>query len=694
MANYTQAKRPMRVTTPLGTDVLLLESLSGEEAMSVPFELTLDMLSTDAGINPKQLLRQGVGVTLDLADGGQRYLHGRVRRFVQLGRAGALTSYRAEVVPWLWFLSLSSDCKIYQKMSVPDIVKAVFDDHGFSDYRFSFSPASYAKREYCVQYRESHLAFVSRLLEEEGIYYFFEHGEKKHTLVLADAPSAVKSGPVAKLDFAGVEGGNLATKEYVTELEAEHLVCSGKVVLTDYNDEQPTVGLLTTLAGKDSAAKEEVFDYPGGFGKKADGDRLAKLRMEERESMQEMVAGRSNCRALGAGQKLEIASFYRREVNKAYQLLSVRHEAVVGGYRTTDEAGDAFAYDNSFVAIPSTVPYRPPLATPRPVVHGSQTAVVVGKSGEEIWVDKYGRVKVQFFWDRKGTKNEESSCWVRVSSAWAGKSWGFIQLPRVGQEVIVDFLEGNPDRPIITGRVYNADQEVPYALPANGTQSGVKTRSSKGGGTADFNELRFEDKKGSEQVYLHAQKDFATNVENDETHAVLHDRVTTITNKDTKTVKDGDETTTLEKGSQVLAIKTGHQTTTIDKGNQTIKLDNGDQKITVWGNHALTLVNGSQTIKIDNGGQTTKLSMGDQSTELSMGNVTVKASMGKIAYEGMQGIELKVGGNSIKVDQTGITIKGLMVKIEGQVMTEVKGLMTTVKSDAIMTVKGAITMIN
>ena len=283
-------------------------------------------------------------------------------------------------------------------------------------------------------------------------------------------------------------------------------------------------------------------------------------------------------------------------------------------------------------------------------MYGSQTAVVVGQSGEEIWTDSQGRVKVQFYWDRNGKKNDDSSCWVRVATSWAGKNWGFIQIPRIGQEVIVDFLEGDPDRPIITGRVYNADQTPPYTLPANQTQSGVKSRSSKSGGSDNFNEIRLEDKKGSEQIFIHAEKDLKTEVENDETRQVDHDRTTTVKNND------------------ALTVKQGNQTVVLEMGNQEVTLKQGNQQIT--------------------------LKMGNQATTLDMGNLTAKASLGKIAYEAMQGIELKVGQNTVKIDQAGVTIKGLNVSVEGQIQTEVKGVMTNVKGDGMLVMKGGITMIN
>lgn len=644
---YTQVGKPMRFGTPLPADTLMLERLVGEEAVSTPFEIHLDLVSTDSAIDPKKLLRKPVSVTVDLAAGGQRFFHGVVRRFVQLGRSDGLVSYRAEVVPWLWFLSLTSNCRIFQQQSVPDIVQKVLTEMGVSDVKLNLTGA-YGPRTYCVQYRESDLAFISRLMEEEGIFYFFDHVADKHTMVLADSPTAVQPGKVGKLKMSLTIGGNL-NADHITELEVDSEVVSGKVTLVDYNDTLPKRIESTVAAGAQGTSAEQYrkFDYPGKFSVVADGDRLARLRLEASEALSFVVTGRTNYRGLGSGQKLEVSDHYRRDVNQAYHVLSAEHLATEGGYRSKAEGGE-FSFQTSFEAIPYAVPYRPERATPKSIVHGSQTAIVVGPAGEEIFVDKFGRVKVQFFWDQAGQKDDKSSCWVRVSSTWAGKQWGAIQTPRIGQEVVVDFLEGDPDRPIIVGRVYNAEQMPPYPLPANGTQSGVRTRSSPGGDGATCNELRFEDKKGQEQFFLHAEKNSDIEVEKDESHWVGQDRNKTI---------DRDEVTHIKR-------------------DRTETVDNND------------------SLKVSMGNLATDVSKGNHETKVGMGNVTLKAGLGTISYDAMQGIELKVGQNSIKIDQTGITIKGMMVTIDGQVQTEVKGLMTKVNASAVLTVKGAITMIN
>ena len=615
----TQDGKAMRLKTPLAPDSLLIERLTCSEKISDPFMLQLDLVSENAAIDPKDLLFKPVSVTVDLATGGQRFFHGVVRRFVQLGKARNIVSYRAEVVPKVWFQSLTSDCRIFQQKKVGDIIKAVLDEAGITyDLRLV---CDYPVRDYCVQYRETGFAFISRLMEEEGIFYFFRHDADQHTMVLADMPSEVKPGPLARLSMLATD----VDKGSITDLEVRSEVVSNKYTLADYSDTLAR-GVDNFEAG-DGGDPFFRFDYPGGFATVDEGRRLAKLRLEEVASRSFVVSGHTTYRGLASGQKVDITNHYRRDVNQSYQVLSAHHQASEPSYRTADTG---FTFDTSFEAIPCAVPFRPARATPRSLVHGTQTAVVVGPAGEEIYVDKYGRVKVHFFWDRSPNRDEKSSCWVRVSSTWAGKQWGTIHVPRIGQEVVVDFLEGNPDRPIIVGRVYNSDQMPPYELPANGTQSGIRSRSSKGGDGSTSNEFRMEDRKGSEHILLHGEKDFLLEVENDETHSVGRDLTRTV----------------------------GRDEVTHIKGNRTETVDNNHQ------------------------------------TNVSTGNVNLKTGSGGITYEAMQSIVLKVGQSSITIDQGGVTIKGMNIAIDGQVKTDVKGLMTNVNASGMLTVKGAITMIN
>ncbi len=602
---YTQANRSMRVSTVLGKDVLLLAGFEGDEAVSMPFRFTLDLVSDNLNIKSTQLLGTAASVTLELPDGSERVINGRISRFTQLGRARDLASYRAELVPWLWFLSLSSDCKIFQNLSPLDIVEQVFKGLSYTDFEVQCR-GSYAPREFCVQFRESNFSFVSRLLEEEGIFYFFKHSADKHVLVLADQSTAF--APCAGQPRASVvemtgpwEGGDA-----ITSFETEEAVHTEKVTLDDYDFEQPTLALQTSVSG---TGQGEIYEYPGHYTTNSAGDRYARLRLEALETWGEVARGTSTCRAFTSGTRFDLKSHFRSDANKTYSFIKIHHRGLAGGTLTGTERAEE--YENSFVAIPYDAVFRPPRTTPTPRV-GTQTALVVGPSNEEIYVDKYGRVKVQFYWDRKGKKNEQSSCWIRVSSGWAGKNWGMIQLPRIGQEVVVEFLDGDPDEPVIVGRLYNGTQMPPYDLPANSTQSGIKSRSSKGGGASDSNELRFEDKTGSEEVYFHAQKDLDAVVEHDETLKVGNDRTIEIANDDTRTVKGQDKLTVTK--DQTIEIESGNQSITLQAGNQKVTLDEGNQTILLTaGNHQLKLGEGNHTLDITSGDQ--KVTLGQRLPE-------------------------------------------------------------------------------
>ena len=678
MPTYSQDNQEFRLETTLGKDELLLESFSGEEGVSTPFEYVLKCLSENDAVDGKKLLRSAVTLTLDLVGGGHRYIHGLVRRVVQLGQDDTFTSYRLEVVPAAWFLSQRVNSRIFQKMSVPDIVEKVLKE-GSVDFK-NEAVGPFKKRDYCVQYRESDLSFVSRLLEEEGIFYWFRHFKDQHLLVIGDSTNAVKQGLVRKLPMSSDDALGDLDKEGIMEARFEHRACSGKVTVADYFYEEPSNRLLLSNPGTQKGG--ELFEYPGKFDARDEGDRLSRLRMEAAQAAQETAVCKSNSPAIASGYKLDFTGHYRKDVNKSWQVLSVRHAGSQRGYREGETAESD--YSNTFVAVPADVPFRPPITTRKPRA-GAQPAVVVGPSGDEIYTDKYGRVKVQFFWDREGKKDDKTSCWMRVATPSAGKQWGFVHIPRVGQEVVVDFYEGDPDRPFIVGNLWNAEQMPPYALPANKTQSGWKTRSSTQGSADNFNELRFEDKKGSEHIFVHAEKDLNTVVKNDETRDVGHDRTTTIKNNETKTVTDGDETITIQKGKQDVTIH----------GDRKVIIDTGDDKLQVSaGKRDVLISQGDDVLAMSLGNRKVTLTVGNDELHLSVGNITTKADLGKVSTEALQGIEFKVGQSSITVDQMGVTIKGMMVKIEGQIQTEVKGMMTQVNADAMLMAKGAITMIN
>jgi len=628
----TQIDRPFRVKTSLGDDALLLDSFVGVERVSDPFRFVLRLLSPDPNVDMQSLLTKPAVLTFQLAGDAERHIHGNICRMklLEVG-ADAMAAYEAEVVPWFWFLTLFSDCRIFQNMAVPDIVEKVFKDRGFTDFRANLQ-GTYNPREFCVQYRETDFNFVSRLLEEEGIFYYFEHTEDKHTMVLADDVSAFAACPNqpndASVQFAPTTGGRL-DNDVVFTLEAEYRVQTGTASHTDYDFTKPNASLFATLAG---TQKGEAYDYPGKYATKDDGDHYARIRLEELEVGISTVRGASNCMGFESGYKFTLTNHYRDAANMDYTLLMVEHRA----RNTSYGAGqvDPFEYKNRFEAIPNSVPFRPARRARKPVIDGTQTAVVVGKSGEEIWTDQYGRVVVQFFWDRQGTSNENSSCWIRVAQGWAGKQWGYICIPRIGQEVIVSFLEGDPDRPIITGSVYNAVQMPPYTLPDNQTQSTWKSMSSKGGG--GFNELRFEDKKGSEQIFIHGEKDMDMRIKNDRREWIGEDRHLVV-------VRDKLE-------------KTGRDSH-LDLTRDHIEKIGRDHHLTISGKEAISIT-GSHSLAVT--GDVIEQFSGNHSSQVTQ-NLYLKAM--QVVIEGMTGLTINVGGSFVTINSGGVFISGPMVMI-------------------------------
>ncbi len=456
---YTQDNSLIALRTPLGKDVLLLTGFNGTEGLSRLFDFELDLLSENPNIPFADIIGKNVTVSILLPDGDKRFFNGIISRFSQ-GRSGGeeggdprLSHYRAEMVPWPWLLTQTTDSRIFQGLSVPDIAEKIFKEKGFSDYRIGCS-GKYGKRDYCVQYRETDFNFVSRLLEEEGIYYFFEHEEKMHTLVLADAPEKNKPCPKQESAQYQVSAGGWLDEDVITSLEKVQEIRPGKVTLNDYNFESPTTSLKVDVPSKVKLGpgEREVYDYPGLYGKKQEGDQVVNIRMEEEEARITTVIGSSVCRAFTSGYRFQLSGPYRQDMDdREFVLTSLRHGATQTGYTTGSSPDmEGFSYGNHFTCIPFEVPYRPPRSSVKPVVRGTQTAIVVGPAGEEIYPDKYGRVKVQFHWDREGKRDENSSCWIRVAQLWAGPGWGAIYIPRIGQEVVVDFysyLQHLPARP-------------------------------------------------------------------------------------------------------------------------------------------------------------------------------------------------------------------------------------------------------
>lgn len=533
-----QSERALDVTSPLGQDVLLLRSMTGEEELGRLFDYRLELLSDDHNLQLEDVLGQSMTVTLETPD-GERYFNGIVAAFSYAGIDQDRALYHAHVRPWLWLLTRSRDCRIFQKMTVPEIVKQVFQDAGHTEFDDQLTE-TYQSWEYCVQYRETAHDFVTRLMEQEGIYFYFRHERDNHVLVLADSYSAHDTVPgYADIPFYQAEDGEpqKRDREHVFDWRLTKQVQAGAFAVKDFDFEMPSADLEATAASPDdhAHASSEIFDYPAEYKDPAVGDSYVRIMQERHKARFERLEGAANARGVAVGALFSLTDYPREDQNREYLVVSARYTLNSDSYGR-GENDQTPLFRCRFEAIESAKPYRSPAITGRPLIRGPQTAIVVGRSGDEISTDKYGRVKVQFHWDRYGTMDENSSCWIRVAQVWAGSGFGAVHIPRVGQEVIVEFLEGDPDRPIITGRVYNAEQMPPYDLPANATQSGIKSRSSKGGTTADFNELRFEDKAGEEQVALHAKKDFSTTVENDQTVEVGNDRTVTVANNDQLTV--------------------------------------------------------------------------------------------------------------------------------------------------------------
>lgn len=631
MASFTQAELPLQVTTSLGPDVLLPAGLAGNEGISELFTFQLDLLAENVrDIAFEKLLGQPVTVRIINLDGKPVFYNGVCKRVSQGESDETFTRYFIEFVPAAWLLSRRVQSRIFQHLSVVDILKSVL---GSLDVDFQLR-STYPKRVFCVQYQESDFHFVSRLMEEEGIFYFFKHADGKHTMVIGDSPQVHPSIEPGSVIFQRILPGKTADEDRIHEWLKGQEIRSGKYTVWDHSFELPhkhleaerLIGESVAAGGVTHSLKAgpndalEIFEHPGGYAQWFDGvakdgsdnpaelqkifdenRRLLGIRMQQEAVAAVTVTGKSSCRTLRAGHKFNLAKHGNGD--GAYVLTRVTVKATItSDYLTGGEV--EFKYDNTFACLPGAQPFRPPRNTPRPYVRGTQTAVVVGPSGEEVHTDKYGRVKIQFHWDREGMFNADSSGWVRVSTAWGGKQWGAVHVPRIGQEVVVDFLEGNPDRPIIVGSVFNAEMMPPYKLPESRTQSGMRSRSTPNGDIPHFNELRFEDKKDSEYVYFHAEKDFNRVVENNDS-------------------------------------------------------------LLVGGNRAVVIAKGDEVIRI---------------------------RQGKGETEAMQSIELKVGKNSIKVDATGITLKGLLIKIEGEVQTVLAGTTTMLRGVGLLKLEGPIVM--
>ena len=661
----SQANREASVKTALATDVLLFHALNATEQLGRLSEYRVQLLSTDGTLKIADVLGKPMSVVLELSGGAERHFHGIVTRFASTGARDGFASYEATVHPWLWLLTRASNCRIFQDKPVPAIVKEVCDAYGGVVALSAGSlSGDYPALPYCVQYRETDFDFACRLLEGAGIYFYFTHDADKHTMVLADSYGAhAQIGGYGGLKFA--DGAQRAgpREERVTSWSAGGEIQSSSYVLNDFDFEKAAAsssgGLVATanIAAGFGQAAYEMFDYPGNYALAADGNALARARIESLHGQCEQISAQTDARGLFPGGMFTLAEHPREDQNRAYLITSISYSISGNDYASGAGAAGGLEVQCSLTAIGKEFAFRPLPVVARPVVYGPQTAMVVGKAGEEIWTDKYGRVKVQFHWDRAGKDDENSSCWVRVAQGWAGKGWGAMSVPRIGMEVIVSFLEGDPDRPLVTGCVYNSDAMPPYALPAEQTKSTFKTSSSQGG--EGFNEIRFEDKKGSEEVFMQAEKDFNRIVKNNDT------------------LKVGFEVA--DKGDQTIGIK----------NDQVVEIGN-DQKLTVTHDQIETIDN-NQTVKIK---VDQKLDVGGDQTVAIDGAQKIKAGT-TIVIEAGTSIELKVGGSSIKIEAAKITIKSPEIEIAADANAKVKaGAMMDLNAGGILTIGGAMVKIN
>jgi len=642
--------RVMEIVTPLGEDVLLFHSMNAREEMNRLFEYHVDLLSAKDDINLDEILGKNVTIKLALPQEETRFLNGYVTRFAQGGTLGRFRRYHATVRPWLWFLTRTTDCRIFQEQTVPDILKAVFADHGAAEFKFELT-STYRKRTYCVQYRETDYNFVSRLMEEEGIGWYFRHAEGHNTLVLTDSTSMHTAAPGCEtLSFISDLEQVRPELEHIRAWDFSREIQPGVYVHDDYDLERPGVELRTSrsLPRNYTPSDYEVFDYPGLYQQKGDGEQYAAVRIDELGSQFELAQGKTNARGLAVGFLLKLEDHPRADQNREYLVVSASYDLLFENYESLPDPRPT-SYSCAFVAMPSSQQFRPKRRTRKPFVQGPQTAFVVGPAGEEIFTDELGRVRVQFHWDRRGKNDQQSSCWIRVSQYWAGKGWGAIHIPRIGHEVIVDFLEGDPDQPIVVGRVYNGTNVPPYKLPDNKTQSGVKSRSSLQGTPDNFNEIRFEDLKGKEEINIHAERNLSTSVEADESHSVGHDRSTSIDHDDVLTVKhdrkiivkEGNETHVVEKGQRSTNVKL------LDKVDAKDIEQHATSHVHVIGDGYVSVVSGQNGMQVYPG----FVSVGTN----KMANHTTWDG-GGILVHGVPKVTIEAGGSKIEIEGGGIKI--------------------------------------
>lgn len=669
-----QAKQYLAIKTEAGDQKLQLSSIIGTERISAPYAYQLELYTTVAGLAWEDLVGTEATVTINGTgkDADTRHIHGTFSEFALAGSRQATKEsfFRAILVPRLALLDLRQDCRIFQNKSALDIINQVLADGGVKNID-SRVTATYKPREYCVQWRETDLNFVMRLMEDEGIFFWFEHADGMDKLILSDDADGHKDLPVVPaVTWSGVKGFPFQDDQ-VRDCSLVMRVVPDAVGVDAWSFETPSTALYARKTGKSS--KNTINDWWHLHNDKDTGEKLAGIRLGAYEISKKLLRIRGNNRYFCCGGKFGLSKHPESALNGSWVVME-QH------LRATPEE-----FQCEVTAFTATSIFRAPRAAERPTIASAQTAIVVGTSGEEIETDKYGRVKVQFHWDRAGKKDQNSSCWIRVAQGWAGAGWGSIFIPRIGSEVVVSFLDGDPDRPLITGNVYNAEKTVPTTLPGDKTKSTIKSRTSPNG-AGKFNEIRFDDKADAEEIAIQAQKNL--------TLKVLNDRTSTITNDDTLTV-DGKQTIKIKKDLS-LEVTEGNETHTVKAGTRSVKVKDdethtNEAKFThqVDGDYALT-VKGKMTIDITGG------------LTITAEKITIKSSSGEISVEAATDLSLK-GAKDLKAEAgVNLEAKGTQTKLTGTAQVDVNGAVANFKADGmseisaggILTVKGALVKIN
>ena len=658
---FDDTNHPVSFESPLGGK-LVVQSMSGDEALGRLFNYNLELLSQDFELHFDQIVGQQVTVVLDLPE-DKRYFNALITEFRYLGQTDRYARYQATLRPWLWFLTRTSDCRIFQEKKVPDIIKEVFRDNGMSDFEDRLT-GNYRKWEYCVQYRETDFNFISRLMEQEGIYYYFKHFEDKHELVLTDDMGTHEPFPKFEtIPYCPPAGQmSLQQDDHLQHWAVTQAIQPERYAIQDFDFKKPRVNLLSRFNQQGDHAfpinNPEIYDYPGEYMEFDDGVNYVEIRLQELRSQFERVNAGGPCRGMSAGCLFTLEDYPREDQNKEYLVLSVSHQISDTGYISSGGGSSEELYRCQISVMGKETPYRQIRSTPKPIVQGPQTAIVVGPSSDEIFTDEFGRVKVQFHWDRYGQRDENSSCWIRVSQVHAGKGFGGIDIPRIGEEVIVSFMEGDPDRPLITGRVYNAELMTPFGLPGQKVVSGMKSNSTPGGG--GYNEFSLNDTKGEEGITIHGQYNMDTTVENDQSNTIGNNRTTNVAVDDTESVGSNQS---ISVGADQSSSVGSNQSVTIG-ANRSVNVGASDD-LSVGSDRTVNIgASNSISVSANHGvsaGANIQLDSGANTTLTAGANIALSASGTISLTAGGSGIEISAGG--IKITTGGIVeIKGAVIK--------------------------------